>query len=181
MLNLLPKDQKIKLTREYRKRFWVVAFSLLLAGEIISLILLAPSYITTQTRINILNSASSGLKVQNLNVESANLSNIVEQTNRYLTALDSSTTPTGVVAAVQKIVEIRGDSVKINSLFYKLNSNQPQIVVSGKAKSRQSLLDFAKRLKGLPGVVSADLPVSDFAKAQDIDFSINVMLSPLRP
>ena len=176
MLNLLPKDQKNKMTREYRVRFWVVACALFLAGEIISLVLLFPSYLTTQTRINILNSQSAGLKAQNITAESSRLSNIVQQTNNYLSVFNSSSTSPGVVTMIQDIVDMRGDAVRISSVFYRINNGQQQIVISGRANTRQSLLDFVKKLKSQPGVVSADLPVSDFAKAQNIDFSINVLI-----
>jgi hypothetical protein len=156
----------------------VIVCSLLLAGEVISLILLVPSYITAQTRINILNSESANLKVQNLTAESSQLSGIVQQTNGYLKVLSSSSTPVGVVSSLRNIADVRGQAVRIGSFFYRTNNGQQQVVISGNANSRQSLLDFAKKLKSQPGVVSADLPVSDFAKAQDIDFSINVLMNP---
>ena len=178
MLNLLPKDQKKKIAREYRLRFWVIACALTLAGEIISLILLTPPFLTTQTRINILNSESADLKAQNLTTETSNLSGIVQQTNNYLSIFTASSTPDGVVAALQNIVAVRGGSVRIKSFVYKMNNGQQQIAISGNADSRQSLLDFAQKLKGQPGVISADLPVSDFAKSQNIDFSINVLMNP---
>jgi hypothetical protein len=178
MLNLLSKDQKKKIIREYRVRFWVVACSLFLAGEVISLILLVPPYLTVKTRADILNSESASLKVKNLTTEITNLANIVQQTNNYLSVFDSSSTPVGVVAAFQNIVEVRDKSIRIGSFFYRTNNGQQQVVISGNADSRQSLLDFAKKLKNQPGVISADLPVSNFAQAQNIDFSINVLVNP---
>lgn len=178
MLNLLLKDQKKKIAKEYKIRFLIVACALILAGEIISLVLLTPSYLTVQTRISILNSESAGLKAQNLNTETSNLGSVVQQANVYLNALTSSTTPVGVVKVLQNIVNVRDGSIRIESLFYRTVSGKQQVVVVGKANSRQSLLDFATKLKAQPGVISADLPVSDFAKAQNIDFSINVVMNP---
>jgi len=177
MLNLLSKDQKNKITREYRVRFWVIAFALAFIGEIISLVLLVPSFLTVQTRINILGSQAVDLKVKSLASESSNLVDTIKQTNNYLNTFNSSSTPVGVVEAFQNIVAIRGGAVRIGSFFYRANNGQQQIVISGNADSRQSLLDFVKKLKTQPGVVSADLPVSDFAQAQDIDFSINILIN----
>jgi nitrate reductase NapAB chaperone NapD len=178
MLNLLPKDQKNKIVREYRIRFWVVTCSLFLAVEIISLVLLFPPYLTVQTRIDILNSQSTDQKVQNLTTEISSLGDVVQQTNNYLDIFNSSSTPTGVVAALQNIVSVHDKTIRIGSFYYKANKGQQQIVIIGNANSRQSLLDFTKKLKNQPGVVSADLPVSDFAKSQDINFSINVLVNP---
>jgi hypothetical protein len=180
MLNLLPKDQKNKIVREYRTRFWAIVFALALAGEVISLILLVPPYLTVQTRVNILSSQAVDSKVKNLALETSDLSDTIQQTNSYLNILNSSSTPTGATPAIQNISAVRGGSVKIGSFFYRANNGQQQIVISGNASSRQSLLDFAKRLKGQPGVISADLPVSDFAQAQNINFSINIVMDPQR-
>lgn len=178
MLNLLPKDQKEKISREYKMRFFVVASALALVAEIISLILLVPSYLTTQTRLNVLNSESVSVKVQNLTAESSSLANTVQQTNNYLSVLISSSTPVGVVASLENIIAVRGSAVRIGGFFYRTNNGQQQIVVSGNANTRKSLLEFANKLKNQPGVISADLPVSDFAQAQDIDFSVNVLMKP---
>lgn len=178
MLNLLPKEQKKKIIREYWFRFWIVAFALAFAGEIISLILLVPSYVTVKARTDILNSQSASLKAQSLTIESSNLDELVRKTNIYLDVLNSSSTPVGVISAIKNVVGTGGGAVQISGLFYTINNGQQQIVVTGNAKSRQSLLDFAKKLKTQPGVISADLPVSDFAKAQDIDFSIIVLMNP---
>lgn len=158
----------------------MIALALTFAAEIISLVLLFPSYIIAYTRMNILNSQSVNMKVQNLTTESADLAKIVQQTNSYLNVLTSSSTPAGVVTAIKSISDVRGSAVRLGNFFYRANNGQLQIVVSGTANSRQSLLDFAKNLKNQPGVVSADLPVSDFAQAQNIDFSINILMNPQR-
>lgn len=178
MLNLLPKDQKNKIAREYRVRFWVVALALALAGEVISLVLLFPSYLTVQTQIKILDSESASIKAQNLSAETSKLSEDVRQANNYLNIFAATSSPVGVVSAFQNIVDVRDKTVRIGSFFYKAVNGRQQVVISGNANSRQSLLDFAKKLKNQPGVVSADLPVSDFAKAQNIDFSINILMNP---
>lgn len=181
MLNLLPKIQKKKIIREYQVRFWVVALALTFTAEIISLILLVPPYITAETRINILNAQSASFLAQNVTIETSKLGNIVQQTNNYLNILNSSSTPTSAVEALQNIVNMPGVAVRMNSFVYTTQNGQQQIVITGTASSRQALLDFTKKLKNQPGIVSADLPVSDFAKSQDIDFSITILANPKHP
>ena len=178
MLNLLTKPEKKKIVREYRIRFWVVAFALALAGEVISLILLIPPYLSAQSRLNLLDSQSVGLQAQNLTAESSRLGAVVRQTNVYLGTLSSSSTPVGVVAAIQNIVSARGGEVRFKSFYYKPGNGKQRILISGNANSRQSLLDFAKNIKSLPGVVSVDLPVSNFAQSKDINFSVDILIDP---
>jgi stage V sporulation protein SpoVS len=175
MLNLLPKVEKKKITREYRVRFLVVAFSLCLAGEVISLILLVPSYLTAWTRLYGLNSQSASLKAQNVTSEITQLSATIKKTSDYLNALSASSTPSNVAGTIKNIVVTKGSSVKINNLVYGKQGTQQQVVVYGIANTRQSLLDFIKDLKAQPGIISADLPVSDFAQSKDINFSVTVL------
>lgn len=178
MLNLLLKDQKKKIVHQYRMRFLVVFLALTFAGEVISLILIFPSYITARTRLNILSDQSVSLKIKNVTTETSNLSETVQQTNNYLNILTASSAPNDVVAILRNITDIRGVSVKMDSFVYSTQNDGQQVVIHGTANSRQTLLDFVKKLKALPGVVSADLPVSDFAQSQNIDFSVTVMLNP---
>ena len=178
MLNLLQKVQKKEISREYRVRFFVVGFSLTLVGGLISLILLVPPFLTAETRIEMLNAQSAGFKAQNVTTEISKLSDVVRKTNGYLSLFVSSSTPTGIVATIGSIVDIRGGAVQINSLEYKAQGGQQQISIRGVAGSRQALLDYIKKIKLQPGVVSADLPVSDFAQSQNIDFSLTVSIKP---
>lgn len=176
MLNLLPKNQKKKISREYLVRFFVVGFALIFIAQIISLILLIPPYLTAETRIELLNVQSAGFKAQNVTAEITRLSDIVRQTNNYLSLFTSSTTPNGVVPVIKKVVEVRDGLVKINNLSYKNQNGKQLIVVGGVADSRQNLLDYVKKLKVQPGVVSADLPVSDFVQSKNINFSVTVVM-----
>jgi len=178
MLYLLSKEQKNKISQEYRVRFLIVAFTLVFVGEIISLILLVPPYLTAETRINLLNEQSASLKAQNVTTETSKLTDVVRQTNTYLNIFNSSSAPTGVVSVIQNIISTRGSAILMNSFVYKAQNGQQQIIVHGTASSRQALLDFVKKIKIQPGVVSADLPVSDFAKAANIDFSITILVNP---
>lgn len=178
MLNLVPKDQKNKLIREYRIRFFVILFALTLTAEVISLILLIPPYLTAKTRIDLLNARSAGLQAQNVTTETTKLEAIVRKTTSYLNIFTSNATPKGVLSVVDTMVGLRGESVKIKNISYKTQNGQQYVLLQGVASSRQALLDFSKKLKTVSGVTSADLPVSDFVKSADIDFSVTVVIQP---
>jgi hypothetical protein len=176
MLNLLPKIQKKAIIREYRIRFIIMALVLLLMGEAIALVLMAPPYITASLRIGLLNSQSAGLKVQTATAEANRLSDIVKQTNTYLAVLTASSTPTGAALLLEHIIAVKDANIRLTSFNYS-GKGQQKLDIGGTASTRQALLDFVKKLKSLPGIVVSDLPVSDFAKSQDIDFSVNVTVA----
>jgi len=176
MLNLLPKNQKKIISREYRVRFFVVGFALIFVAEIISLILLIPPYITAETSIELLNAQSAGFKAQNVTTEITKLSEVVRKTNNYLSLFTASSTPNETLSVIKKMVDVREDLVKINSLSYKVQNGQQSVVVGGVANSRQALIDYVKKIKIQPGVISADVPVSGFIQAKNINFSVTVTM-----
>jgi len=47
-------------------------------------------------------------------------------------------------------------------------------VVRGRASSREALQNYSRVLMGEAGVISVDIPLSNFAQEQNIEFSANV-------
>jgi len=181
MLNLLPKEEKKKISHEYRVRFAIVALTLTFFALIVSLVLLVPSYFTAEVRKSTLDSESAGVEAKNATAESAKLGETLRQTNASLSIFTSSTTPTGVVGLLDNISALRGTTVRIQDFSYTAAKGQQQIVINGKGDTRQALVDFTKKIRNLPNVVSVDLPVSDLAEAQNINFSVIILIQQKNP
>lgn len=178
MLNLLRPEQKKKIIHEYHVRFFVLAFALLLCIQVISIVLLVPSYTTSKIRADAANSQSSILQAQSVSEKVTTLNNLVKKTNDYVSVFVSLPTSTDIIGAINSIVDNRG-TVKIKGLVYNSSQNSlQQIIAQGVAPTRQDLLDFVKRLKEQPGVLSATSPLSDFSQAQNINFSVTVVRQP---
>lgn len=177
MLNLLKPEQKKQIIHEYHVRFFVLVFVMLFCVEVLAVILLLPSYLTSKARSDALNSKSSILQAQSISEQGAALNDLIKKTNDYIGVFLASATSTSVSAALHAVVDNRGNAVKINGLVYSVQNGVQQITVQGVAASRQDLLDFIKRLKQQKGVLSANLPLSDFSQAQNITFSLVVIES----
>ena len=175
MLNLLKPEQKRKIIHEYHVRFFVLVFVMLFCAEMIAVVLLVPSYTISKARMDGLNSKSSVLQAQSISEQGAALNDLIKKTNDYISLFSVSASSTVISGAINSVVNNRGSAVRINGLVYGLQNGQQQIIVQGVAASRQDLLDFVKRLKQQIGVLSADLPLSDFSQAQNITFSLTVV------
>ncbi len=178
MLNLLRPEQKKKIIREYHVRFFVLALTLLFVSQIIAIILLVPSYLTSKSAADNLNSQNAALQAQSADQEGSTLNATIQKTNDSINIFSSiaSSSP-DVIAALHKVIDNKGGAVRIIGLNYSIQGKQQQVTMQGVAASRQDLLNFAKQLKQQKGIVSADLPISDFSQAQNINFSLPITIT----
>lgn len=65
----------------------------------------------------------------------------------------------------------------INLYYLKLNSDEQMIKIKGKAKLRQSLLDFKTKLEATSNFKNIDFPLKNILEKENIDFEINAKLN----
>lgn len=78
---------------------------------------------------------------------------------------------------IQNILSYRSEQIFINSMEISRSagtSTSAEVLIIGKADSRESLIDFKKSLEVEKTFRNIDLPVSDLAKSKDIKFSLRV-------
>ena len=176
MLNLLRPEQKKKIIHEYRIRFFVLALSTLLFVQMVAIILLIPSYTISKKRVDSLNIQFSVLQAQNISEEGSALNILVKKTNDYINVFLPLATQTDVTTPINNVLDNRGPKVRIIGISYGvLQSGEQQVIIQGVASTRQDLLDFSAQLKKQKGIVSADLPLSDFSQSQNINFSLTII------
>ena len=76
---------------------------------------------------------------------------------------------------ISKIIEKKNAVIAINSFSVNLSKKDKyELFVSGTAKKRKDLKVFAESLRSSKEFGSVDLPISNFAKIADIDFSVTL-------
>lgn len=174
LTNLLPPERERGFRKEYFLRLATVAFALLALLVAAHAALLFPSYLyladqasTARDRLAELDAslASSGEAAMN-----ARLVGLKSEAER-LNALASSTSAT---AALSSVLGVDRSGVTITSLSYHAPAPDGRMTVSGIASTRESLRRFDLALEALPGVVSADLPLSAYAAESNIPFTITL-------
>jgi len=177
MFNLLPQKEQRAVKTEYSLRRFTIILFLLCALAIISIVLLFPSYLLSRVRESDISSRLENAKqVINKNYPKEDLPAGLILTKSKIQALNVS--PKNVsVYDLFRIFEDKTAAIKVTELsFIHRTKEEAKIALKGRAMSRESLTEFEKKLRGRPDFVSIDLPISNFAKETNIDFSMNIVV-----
>lgn len=177
MLNLLPIEEKNKIRREYIFRRLSAVFLLLFFVLVISSILLFPVYILSKIRLD---------EIKKENVELSKKINTVDDEEKLAslvkeigdkTAGIKPALGTEINKAFSSVISDRPANIKITGLDYKKNApNKAEITITGVSADRESLKSYGKRLQDDIWFSEVNLPISNFAKAKNIDFSIKIVV-----
>jgi len=177
MTNLLPHAHQVALTKEYKHRRIVVLLSLFIFVIVVSIGFLLPSYILSTVRLTEIQAQEVGARKINEvlqednSASSVTLKEVSEKLLFIKTQGDSS-----VQAVIDLIILNKPADIKIKSITYQSgdDSNEGTIVLEGLAKDRESLTMFKNMIETQDAFIRVDLPISNFAKDKDINFSMDL-------
>ncbi|MBA3789190.1 hypothetical protein H0X32_02220 [Patescibacteria group bacterium] len=176
LTNLLPRSSLRALRRRYFVRVATVGVILVILLMIIHGALLVPSYLYAQ---------------QEVRLESADLQNISktlttseeQQAQARLTTLQSKasyllnlrTAPTAS-AAIRAVLAVPHGGVTLTGFTFTppTKAVKGSMQVSGIASTRDTLRSYSQSLGALPGITTADLPISVYANENAIPFTITL-------
>ena len=174
MFNLLPSESKIAIRKEFKLRLAVLSTLALLITLLIAIILLIPSYLFSKAiEKEVL--ANKGIVEHSLRVqENETLKVDLAQARETLGVLSPSNAPS-TSFVLDKITALKGKGISITKLeFTALADRTKQVQISGLASQRDTLLSFKKKLSESKLFSEINLPVSNFADQEDIEFSMNL-------
>jgi len=185
MINLLPQKHQELLNLRYRLNRLTIASYFVVALSLISLSFFAFGYFLTQERINIIVSQNNAKELTTSDGEmmsgedvSATIANL-SQTSRLADEIDSKLSPSAVYETIQ-VLKSKPPSVHVYEMSYsnKLSADGPSktLILKGVADNRDGLVALGKFLDSVPEFKEVDLPISNFAKESNIDFSLIVTL-----
>jgi len=184
MINLLPIEEKKRIRAMYRARAVVVLIIFATLAGIASVVFLLPSYTAVSSKYE---SAELSSQIVEGNTALGNdLEKEVEGANRAAKALSARALAPSPREIFREILLERQAGIKINELSYQraastekgtAESPEWRVVIGGTAATRENLLAYMNILKSRDMFASADLPISNFVKDRNIDFSINILLS----
>lgn len=175
MFNLLPKQEKKLIEREYRLR--LVTISLLLFGAIgtTASIILVPSFVVSSQKEKLAMDENASLKQEIASRSQDNLPEILKVAGNQVKALDVKDRSSYVFELISDVVLSKTGKIKLFGIDVSKNEESGKIIkISGRAIDRDSLLSFSRVLEKVSGFSKVDVPVSNFAEATNIDFFISV-------
>lgn len=179
MINLLPKDEKEKLEKEQKQRFWVLALSLFSATLFLGFVMLWPAYFLAGDFFD------DGLDSTSLKPEDAisneKIQNLPLEIKSKLALFRPNTAVLSPADYFFEIAENLPAGVVVNSISFRLSQNYKNktgqvISISGLAASRELLISFAERLQKIKLFSEVEIPVSNLTKDKNLPFSINIFI-----
>ncbi len=180
MINLIPPDARSRITLEYWIRVVTVWLFLLAVAAVLAGVFLLPSYILVTSQVRSFAAEAEAAKASVaqsdgtaralvLASDQARLLLNVEQTKRFTT----------IIAA---ITSAAGAGIEVTDYgFARTTDGIAPVRVGGTASSRQALAAFRDALLTQPVVAAVDLPISNFAKDRDIEFSLMLTIASSTP
>lgn len=156
----------------------VVVFLFMLGGSIfIGCILLVPSYIVSSSKYNSAQTKLETQKNEPIPTFDQNTLVVIKDLKNKLSLVESSENNQFNVSekVIDSLLLKKPASIKIYAISYDKQPLTTKVSINGIAPSREVLLSFQKALENDSNFKNVDLPVSNFIKGSDIEFSLSLM------
>lgn len=173
MFNLLPKNEKEAIRREYRLRLAIVILWMSFGSLLIASVLLLPSFLLSSEK-----EKAAKQRYENLNASvkqnaSDNFDAVLRDAKQRLELLGHESPGVLLHRLVLRIASLKSDRVSLSNFsFVGGEKGKKNVTIAGVARDRTSLLAFVKALERAELFEAVAVPISNFAKDTDIDFSI---------
>ncbi len=177
MLELLPQENRKKITTEYIFRISNIALVLLFVVQLCLFFLFTPSFFWTKYRNENLAMQLNTLSFRPNDAE--NPTNLIHNLNGFIKALSNGRKPLLTISdSINTLISIQGKGIKIYSMnIIQKDPTTESFSISGIADTRNDLIAFQSRLKQTSGFQNIVLPVSSIIKNTNADFTITFTIT----
>ena len=183
LTNLLPADLATSFRRDYFLRLAALGAGALALAILINGVLLTPSHLLLSSRADIeethLAELTRALEASDESTIDARLAALKKESS-FLLGAAKTTIFSPVLVEIFKVPRA---GVKLTSFTFEpaRGESTGRLIMSGVAASRDALRSYVLLLKDVPGINDASVPLSAYAKEEDISFQATLSLSPSVP
>ncbi|MFZ2167909.1 MAG: hypothetical protein WAV50_03525 [Minisyncoccia bacterium] len=180
LTNLLPPERQESLAREYRFRFGVVATEIFITLVVVATVLLIPTYVFLAKNVQAKETRLANMKTTLSSSDEMALSARLVALSNDATSLISLSKRPSASSIIRSVLAVSRPGVTVSGISYTppAGKSPSTIALNGTAATREALRRYQLALQDAPSVLSADLPVSAYAKDTNIIFTITVILAP---
>jgi len=178
MINLLPKENKIRAKKDFILRLSIVSGVFMTLSILVAIIMLIPItwelYSQNKSASNMLSSSQGYLKMSNIDEATLEAETVNFQIDTFF---ENEKNITEIGGVIKSIITERPSSVKITAINYKkklTDNTRNEITIQGQSLNRQDLLGFIEKLKQNPDFFSVASPTSNLLKEFDVNFDITL-------
>lgn len=179
MINLLPKEEKKKLVKDFYLRLTTVSFVAISCAILVLDILMIPSYIISLTEKNAIGQKLEIQKNTPAPLNEEGNSKIISELNNKIILIDEIRKDKFFISEkiINEIVIDKMPDIKLLSIVYSSNDLAKRVTINGIAPSRERLLFFRRALEDNTSFKKVDLPISNFIKGSNIQFTMDLIPS----
>jgi hypothetical protein len=179
MINLIPKEDKKKMTVDFYYRLLVLFLLMFSFSIFVGSATLLPAYFASTTKDSIIDLKLEIQKNTTVPLLGQESLAAIEDMNTKLSLVENSEKNKFLISqrVINEIISDKTPEIKITQILY---NNDPmagkKISVFGTAPSREALLTFEQALEDNQTFKDVNLPISSFVKDSNLEF--NLSLSP---
>ncbi len=175
MFTLIPEQYKKTIVREYHLRLATVGLALLFFGVMLAGAFLVPSFLLSQSKVQSVDANLSVFNKPDVAERNKALEKELVDTRNKLTILAPKTDKLFSHEIISKILYRKVAGVSLSAIVLNKSADgKGEARLSGVASNRDTLIAFSKALEKQEPFTEVVLPVSNFAKSRDIDFTLSV-------
>lgn len=187
MINLIPNQEKKKKVKDFYFRLAVVFISMLGFCVIVGIVAILPSYFLSTIEKNLASAELLTQKNQPQTELDQDLAVEVNELSRKLTTIDDAQKNRYLVSEkiVRAVTLEKMSDIKLTKIIFEdTEFGDPagdgagkKVTVLGMAPSRERLHLFRQALEDSAAFGQVDLPISNFVKGSNIEFSLSLIPS----
>lgn len=167
--NLLTKEEKKKLRKEYVIRLGAVATFAVAAGVLAGIVALFPAYINLRTDLTLLLEEAARFEADSAE-EVARPFTALANTGNLVARLDSVLGAEAVSDITTNIFDLRPTGIAITAISYERDTSR--ISIEGIAETREALVGYVRAVRESPHFSDVTDPISDLARSADLSFRL---------
>lgn len=177
MFSLLPAKEKKKLLKEYKFRLAVVGLIFFVALGLILLVVSLPSYLIAKSKNSEIVGRIEAVKQSTIFSEADTLNQELNDAGQKIKSFEDFNSKTRVYEIFAQAISDKSADIRIKGISFdnRVEGGQEKVVLTGVARTRDALRNFVDKLETNKFFSEVDLPVSNFTKEHDLDFTINII------
>jgi len=177
MINLIPNQEKKKMVKDFYYRFAILSVVMLCVSAFVALLALLPAYFLSDSKSDVASQKLEAQKNQPV-LSNEEISTAVRDINDKLYLIEAAQKNRFLVSekVIHAVFLRKIPGVKITQIAYENNTQSGRKVsIRGTAPSREILRSFRQALEEDASFKAVDLPISNFVKGSNIQFSLTLI------
>jgi hypothetical protein len=180
MSNLLPSQEIKKIEHLYQKRLVVLILIVLMIMSIIATGCLFYAYRLSKHEESALLYKKADYEKKEIGKLKRDLVSTIKDMNTRLNSFKLTSFHSPVVGSfIDAITKSKTSAITLSNFNYVLNSdgNTAKVSIFGISSNRESILEYADKLRKTPGISDVNVPITNFIKESNMPFSITVVVA----